>query len=499
MFAKFVSVVLAALTTSSPTTADFNHDGFVDESDRIGFVAAFESGNPAADFDGDGFITGEDYDGFDAAFEAGFGWSVITLPPDGIEFLIDNESDLARAKSDLVDARPTYLRLRAGNTFPTLGKFTTGTNLIIGRYGDGPNPIVLCREREDGIYWEGGGGSKPAYFNLTLTGIDFVSDRQPNTDPAGFKFIRGGGKILIEGCRFFGFSDNLNIQGPAGNPIDGVTIRRCVIVDSHGAPQHSQGMYVENVKSLYVIECLIDHNGWVLDADRTIFNHNLYLRQGVTDVRVERCIIARPSATGVSMNLDGRIDGNLIVNAPVGVNARTMGVTVTANVIEGGSNIGTLPRGIGVWCLPVSPEFPGTPGPLTVTENIITSKLAGVGSESGIRVSTQSDDFSAPVVISSNIGFRWPAGGAGLVAVEAPSKGTRDLMILTANQDRAEQSASTAWPQPGRTVADYAGSLGLDPTTEAFLTAARLNTSAAWNRRFTAQAANAWIAEGYGR
>lgn len=51
--------------------ADFTNDGFVDQFDYDGYVAAFESGAPGTDVNGDGFTDFYDYDAFVGNYEAG--------------------------------------------------------------------------------------------------------------------------------------------------------------------------------------------------------------------------------------------------------------------------------------------------------------------------------------------------------------------------------------------------------------------------------------------
>ncbi len=493
----------AATGLTASRSCDFNGDGFVTGEDYDAFLAAFRAGSLAADYDGDGFVTGEDYDAFVAAYELAGEWGVFPLAPDAKEFRVSNAAELASARSALVAGRPDHLLLRAGSTFPAIGKMRAGGRegapLLIGRYGDGPNPVVLCHGGEGGIYWEGG-----TFTDLAVQGVDFVNvDRAPSTTSTGIKLLCGGARWLLEGCSFTGFGDNIVIQGPEGNPIKGVTVRRCVIADSFEGPGHSQGIYAEWIEGLNLSENVFDHNGWregTPGAEETIFNHNVYLRQGVTRVVIDSNISANASATGFATNLDVSVTNNLIVNCPVGINVRTMGCTVAGNVIEGGGDIGDAPRGIGIYALSAWTEAPAPPpGPLTIRDNIVHAKRPGTGLETAIRVATQTDTFSQPVTIAGGITFDWPSGGQGGVLIEPPTKGVSDLMTLAGNTDRAEGVAAPGWPHPGRTTAEYAASVGLSPTTDAFIAAARRNRMGAWDPRFTAAAVIRFVREGYGR
>ena len=91
---------------------------------------------------------------------------------------------------------------------------------------------------------------------------------------------------------------------------------RCAVIDAYSTRSHAQGAYFKAVNGLTIDKCLFDHNGWneeVEGAERTMFNHNIYIQNGNKNVSVTNSIVSRGSSQGVMMRSGGVLTGNLFV------------------------------------------------------------------------------------------------------------------------------------------------------------------------------------------
>ena len=252
---------------------------------------------------------------------------------------------------------PDYVLLKRGTTLrENTGGVSTGayTKLrsgrsitepsLFGTYGNGAPPVVEIGPEGIGLYAHG------SLSYIAVSGIDFYAYAR---DPENISFATTGGATgvlwlssgsknvtgrLIEGCRFRFFKDGMNIavtdaDASLGASIDGLTIRRCSVLDSYSEHQgHSQGIYVKNITSLVLEENIFDHNGWYSQAgsggigEATIFNHNTYLSDVTTTV-AQRNISLRASSGGIKFaNYNdfprtATVDNNLIVDGEVAINA----------------------------------------------------------------------------------------------------------------------------------------------------------------------------------
>ena len=510
-FVKFTGKADGAVAgpSGSSLSCDFNGDGFVTGEDFDAYVAAFRAGDASSDFNGDGFVTGEDFDAFTLAFGAVDGWTLYPLAEGAVEFRCFNDAQVKDAWTKIDRSRGDRILLAAGQTFSSLGKLPFAGSpdrpMLIGRFGDGPNPVVQCRGTQPGLECSGGGGSPPSFY-LQVVGLTFQTDRGDKDAASGIFFGRGG-SLSIEGCSVVGFSDNLNVQGPASAPAR-FRLHRSYIGYAYSRDgSHSQGIYLQDLASAEITENVFDHNGWKDAADRTIFNHNTYLSRGVRRVVLRGNLSVDASATGLASNYESVIDRNLVVNCPVGIFFRP-GSSVTDNVIVGSGDIAPdIQRGMGLQLLSVHPDdsggFDGPIGPARIEGNIVASKGPAVaGREAAIIVNSNSDGLACPVFISNNIVFDWPnwPGILGGVNVDpsVPSKGNADPIAVDGHQFAPNGSPLSSWPAAGRTLDGYAKSIGLKGQAE-FLARAAENRIGAWDEKLTGLAARAWIAEGYGR
>ena len=209
----------------------------------------------------------------------------------------------AKARTLTRAGYPDFILFKRGDTFtiteqwpiyPNEGRSNTEPSLL-GAYGTtGPMPIVQSGPLNQQILRLTGIFSNS---NIAVAGIDFYSyTRNPNDagylgtptpdgegnaqSQTGFYAYDFEGGLLIEGCKFRFFDDNMiSTSGPA---INGLTLRRNLISDSYAGPgqSHSQGLLLTK-QNATLEENIFIHNGWYTPAggaigEATIFNHNVY-------------------------------------------------------------------------------------------------------------------------------------------------------------------------------------------------------------------------------
>ncbi len=496
-------------TPPAPRDLDSNGDGKIDEADLALFTSWFEAGDARADYDGDGFVTGEDHDQYTKEFSMTDGWSTYQLAPGAVEFLCNSDAEWKAAWSKADPERGDHILLHAGGTFGSLGKIPFGGTIsrpmLIGRYGDGPNPIVLCHGTEPGIECTGGGGAPPAYY-LAIVGIHFTTDRAGDQPAGGVVFIRAG-RLDVEDCQIEGFSDNLNVRGPVSSPAK-LRLHRSFIAGAYSRNgSHSQGIYVQDLESAEITENTLYHNGWKDPADRTIYNHNLYAGTGTRRVVLRSNLSIAASATGLAAPYECVIEGNLVADCPVGMFFRP-GCSVINNVVVGSGDIDAAhPRGMGMQLLSIHQAEDGTydgpVGPARIEGNIVANKRPGTaGKGSAFIVNSNADGIRCPVYLTNNIGAAWPnepdvLGGID-VDPKSPPKGDADPISVDGHQYAGTAAPISSWPDPSRNLDAYARSIGLRDTQE-LVDKSRENRRGFWNRALTADAAREWIAQGFSR
>lgn len=98
---------------------------------------------------------------------------------------------------------------------------------------------------------------------------------------------------------------------------------------------------------------------------------------------------------------------------------------------------------------------------------------------------------------SSLGGSNYTNGGT----VTTPAGLTATITSISANNDQTNNQVylpAGNYSDPGRTISSYAGSLGLTPTTAAFIAAARANRKTNWSASLTAPQFNTYIRAGFG-
>jgi hypothetical protein len=282
---------------------------------------------------------------------------------------------IAKGKSILRAGMPDRLLLKRGDvwneplgTWSKSGKSATEP-LVVSTYGTGERPLLKT----------GNKGALYAASNTTVNYVAFIGlhlyahTRNPDDGAfvgpegeEGVRWLANTDGLLFEDMYVqFYEGPNFTVQGtvPNTNSIKNVKLRRNVIADSYNTTGHSQGIYAQQVTNLLIEENLFDHNGWhdkVGGAEKTIFNHNMYINATCDGLVVLNNISVRAASHGLQARPGGTVSGNLFVDDPIalsfglvlGSDPKAGGVTgeVSDNIILSSADIDPvdLPRGMGM-------------------------------------------------------------------------------------------------------------------------------------------------------
>lgn len=278
---------------------------------------------------------------------------------------------IAKGKSILRDNSPDHLLLKRGDvwnealgTWSKSGK-SASEPIVIAYYGDAMERPLLKTGDKGAIY----AAPNSTVNYVSIIGLHLYSNkRDPKSPdfvgPAGEEGIRWLSKtdgLLIEDVYVqFYRGTNITVQGTIQN----VAIRRSIIADGYSTSSHAQGIYTQEVTNLLIEGNVFDHNGWneeVSGAQKTIFNHNMYINATCNNLTVKDNISVRAASHGLQARPGGNVMGNLFVDVPIGFSyglvlgdspPKAGGVTgeVAGNVILAGTDIEPedLPRAFGI-------------------------------------------------------------------------------------------------------------------------------------------------------
>ncbi len=433
--------------------------------------------------------------------------------------------------------------------------------MIVGAYGTGPRPRIVTGDRSGlAIHTKRG----PAVKYLALKELDFTAARAgPDKPGCAISCLGEADHVLVEDCRFSGYAGGLVFQVFEGGAISNVTLRRCIVLDSHNSTSHSQGIFCSGVEGLTIEECLFDHNGWSdahPQAVQTMFNHNVYIQTGGRDTIFRGNISARASSHGIQARCGGLVADNLFFECPLAIllgggDAPIPGPIsgrVSGNVILNGNDIADAPRGNAIEVnnldagavtviadniaaqvrskrkgfAVILDSLPGRNGyagihHALVRDNIVHDwgmPLRLVGTEfSQVRIEANRftvSDARSPLVefhlaewttparveffgnrYSSNV----PAKDAWFTGLPPDKRGAWRADFEAWADKTAETGAveRLTYADPGRSLATYAKSIGLDESPGDFLEAVRNRQAGAWPADYTAGAVIAYIREGF--
>lgn len=346
---------------------------------------------------------------------------------------------IAAAMLEMREFYPDWMLLKRGDTlYESLSnnlQLQSGRNAaevkLFSAYGTGERPLL-----KTGIN-PGFGLSYTDSFlafttdNIAIAHIDFhAHTRDPNSpdfttgaDGAqggsnGFRIIKSGSNILIEGCKFSYYANNsVQVSPGATNRLVNFKLRRNIIAHNYrnvSGTAHCQGIYTgPEVDSMLIEDNIFWHNGWSEDpvisstengAPATIFNRNAYLNRGEDDLVVKGNIFAESSSEGLQQRSGGLSEDNLCLKNSRGIlfgqwqalwPSEAVGGTVRNNVCLDAQDIADLPRGGGI-------QFEQVDG-VQMYNNIIAHQTSGTGNIRGISL----DDNFLNVTIENNIVYNW--------------------------------------------------------------------------------------------
>ena len=414
----------------------------------------------------------------------------------------------------LGDGRADWLLFKAGDVFTDpIGELTKS-----GRSADEPFVLGVYGPPEDGrpvFLVDGESWISSSFRNdlrhVVIQGLEAVAVERdpgrPGFDPAtlGEAWKQGGigllgddSDILIEDCVLRCFSVAVVLQsGLDHGPMRNIRLNRNIIVDSYNHHDgdiggHSQGLYAQEVDGLLLEANIFDHNGWcgeVEGAQRTKFNHNLYIQTDCRNVAVRDNLITRGASHGLQLRPGGEVSGNLFARNALAFFVGWHHSTVLSNVVLQTDDIGPQePRGLGLEVMPCYQA--------TVAENIFSSKRGTAEHAAAIDVKWDPQylermagaDFN--VTLLNNKVHDWPVYGG-----REPTIRINEAAKVMANRGNAVDDP--AWRDPDRDVGRYMASLALEPSFEAFMDQARARPRGQWDERFAAGAVLAYIRGGF--
>ncbi|MEE9392471.1 MAG: right-handed parallel beta-helix repeat-containing protein, partial [Planctomycetota bacterium] len=271
---------------------------------------------------------------------------------------------LAHAGSLMRDGLPDQLLLKRGDvwTFESFSSWVKSGEsplapMVFGAYGTGPRPLI---QSGSSTGWSKRDDADVQY--IAIVGLHFLAHTYSGSGgPKGIQIAGRGGNFLVEDCKFEGYSTNIVVQGSLDR-IHDVAVRYCTVVDSWAVGRHAQGLFAGETDNLLVEGSVFDHNGWnpnIDGANRTVYNHNLYISTSNTGVVVRNNIIARGSSHGLQARSGGLVENNVLIQNALGIDFGIShggtspldgGVTgvVRGNIILEGDDIGSRPRAYGM-------------------------------------------------------------------------------------------------------------------------------------------------------
>jgi len=481
---EFVSGPETPSITSS-TAASTGITGLTDLGAYVFRCTATDDGDPGDGLSASDLIT--------VTVNSSDGWTEIAPSPDSrLIYVADDGNDsndgLTTATPKLTVAAgiallrtgfPDHLYFKRGDTWTDQGfgrwvksGRSASEPMVISNYGTGARPQFKLSGQ---LTRTDGGGSSPTHMDYVhFIGLDaYYYKRDPdnagfdaghvNTSVDGIKWVRGTRGLLIEDCKFSFYETALAFQNSDGYGLDNIRIRRNQFFDQYGTTTHSQGMYMSETASLLVEENIFDHNGWhedIAGAERTIFNHSMYIQYASAGVIVRNNLTMRASSHGLQLRPGGEATGNFSWRNAIGILCAgylTSTFICSDNVVLEGDDIAPSQlKGYGFW---VEVATSGT-----FENNIIAHEVS---------------NRANPVAINN-----------------------QSALVLDLNENVIYDWGSQSEPNPGygdpeRSVRTYNASLGGAGTDAAFIAAVRAQNKAAWDPNYMAQAINAYIQEGF--
>lgn len=436
------------------------------------------------------------------------------------------------------------VRLKPGASWPGFHVNLSGRSkaepLVIEPYNyEGPRPTILVEGHKAGVT---SASSYLAFLGLRIVPVPgLVVDDRAGVIPYGMVFVTGAAPMwdnLIEGCEIVGLFKGVVVDDNGWGTAGPFSLRRNVIAGCYNAgPAHTAGVYIGGLGDslLLLEENVFDHNGWSpeVGAVPNIFRRNLYVQSNCTNVVNRGNVYARSAAEGFQQRGGGLVEDNLCLANPIGVYA-SGAARVLRNVVMDSRDIdAATPRGTGIdagnltagevrgnlcaWRTTPSSDGRllgmatpvGLTGPFTMSGNLVHEWTAG-GAGVAYAMGSAHPFFGNWATMSGGAAYGlwrpgvWPAGlchGNGAtpnakVWLEYAARSGTPEDWRAATGESLTQAVRPNGTGP-RTIGEYAASIGLEPTLEAYLSAARGLRRGNWRADLTAAAVNAAIRTGF--
>ncbi|MDI1477323.1 right-handed parallel beta-helix repeat-containing protein [Polyangium sp. y55x31] len=487
---------------------------------------------------------------------------------------------IAKGKQLLRDGYPDWLLLKRGDVWNeglgtwTLSGRSTTEPMLVSTYGDAAARPLLETGAKRGLSADAG----VTLQHLAFVGLHFHANTRDPASPdfvgpagdEGVVWLAQGGDLLFEDLMIQSYTGNMSIQGIQGK-INNVRLRRSVIVDAYEIEDpnpevqldDSEGLYATNVDVLVVEGNVFDHNGWNSDvpgANATIHNHNVYIQSSCTKVTIRDNITTRAASHGLQARAGGVVDGNLVVDNPIGfsfgltngsatpVSGGVTG-TVTGNVVHDAGDITAAePRGIALQigniksavvednilthdktagsnyiAIELTRKYDPMQVPdeaikdLTIRNNIVHDWRGGIrfSTTALTNVKVEGNDFQSPLRGEELVRFFNQDYNAGVTFGKnrwfssAPEKswfefGSNAMGIsytewVSKSKEAESTNAAVSYPDPERKLGTYHASVGKEGTFEAYIAEARKQSRTNYRYEYTAEGPIAYIRAGFGK
>lgn len=230
----------------------------------------------------------------------------------------------------LLKAGERYTDLVIGDEYGSFRK----SNIKIGRYGDGPNPLIVAAQRGgDHIRFQ----DDSIITNVIVENLDFRA--MPPVNP--FLDIRGAAisafakmqSPTLRNIRIQGYAGGINMSGENMNDIVDLLMENIIIRDTYARLMinsenkiertHSGGIFLSKTLRTRLLNCIGINVGWIPESPLyipTIYNQAFYMHASNVDLRMDGCIAIGPSAGGIQLrgNTQDAI-GCMTIGCPVGI------------------------------------------------------------------------------------------------------------------------------------------------------------------------------------
>lgn len=412
----------------------------------------------------------------------------------GVELLRDNKPDWLLLKSgDVWENQYFLLHNKAGDS--------PDRPMVISSYGEGARPMIIPPHDTHGFKTD-----NDTIDGLVIKGLHFYAATR---DPGSSKFIGrpgdisglhiriGGGEgkriegLVIEDNVITHFDDNVLLvddwartQGYSKPGRLQCVVRRNIIRFASSTDSHAIGIYIEGSRDSIIEQNLLDHNGWAQTDTyewRNKRSHNIYGQSYNGQIIVRHNILTRGASHGLQLRAGGDVLNNLFVRNAMAFFASGSDSKMNYNVVLESDDInpevGDKLRGMGIQCWSMNRG--------EVIGNVVARRVGSL-QRPGLEVSADN------LTVKDNRLYKWFDHNDGY-SIEASSGANMQNNLTKEGWGGSEPP----YVDPERGVEEYAASIGLSPTLDAFLDAAARRPAGQWYDEFDPATVCRFIRNGF--